>query len=110
RQPDNTLHIVELIFHEAPRTVRIWSRVRNHTIAWIFKNDNIAAFDVTHREHRQRIAAGIEDKLVDDQVVAYKNRILHRTGRNRDRLQNERHTEQRHDERHSQRFKIFSEY
>ena len=47
-----------------------------------------------------------EDELVDQQVVTYEDRVLHRACRHRDRLNYEGHSEQRHDERDHERFKI----
>ncbi len=77
-------------------------------VARIFKDDNVAAFDLALRQKRQRASARRKDKLIDQQIVADKDRVLHRTGGYRNRLQNKGHPENRHYKRDDKRFEIFA--
>src|SRR4030095_3491076 len=75
---------------------------------WEFEYDYIAPPDLPLREDREIKAIWSKDKFIDQQVILYPDCILHRAGGNLDRLHDEGHAEQGHDQSHYRRLKILA--
>src|ERR1043166_5722502 len=106
RQADNAFYVIDLIRNDRRISAAVHFGV--NFVARIFENDDVAALDLALRQKRQFTTAGRKDELIHQQIIAHQYRILHRAGRNRNRLQNESHSEYRHHERDNKRFEILA--
>src|SRR5215813_5250012 len=104
RNANNALHIIRndwLVV--VARVVARWIVF----IAWVFEDDDIPSLYLALWQKRKRLSRS-KNELIDEQVITDGDRVFHRTGWHLDRLHNERHAEQRHDDRYNSGFKVFT--
>src|ERR1041385_1592449 len=92
---DHTLHVVS----EDRPVVRTIVALGIEGIAGILEDDDVATLDLALRQKRQRLT-GSKNELVDQQMIANRDRVLHRARRHLHRLHDERHAEEGHDHRY----------
>src|SRR5437764_12048402 len=72
RQSDDALDVVGLVRN----VIRPSIAFRVIRVAWILEDDDVAALNLALRQEWKRLA-GSEDELVDEQMIADSNRVLH---------------------------------
>src|SRR5207237_7702321 len=82
--------------------------LRIEWITGIFENDDVSALDLALRK-KGKARAGRKNKFIDEQMIADRDRILHRAGGNLDGLNDKGHAKQSHDYRDDRRFEIFTD-
>ena len=77
----------------------------------ILEHDHVAAANGPERQNRLLDARGAraEDELVDEQMIADQEVVLHRSGRDLERLHDEGADEQRQDDGDDDRFEVLAE-
>src|SRR6185295_9005888 len=103
RYTDDSLHIVSQNRPVVRTIVTLWIE----RIAGILEDDDVATLDFSLGQERKRHARR-KDEFVHEQMIADRDRVLHRACRDLHCLNDEGHTEQRHDDRHHRRLEVLA--